>query len=58
MILFEIYLPVVKLYLKEPTLIPIVGNFKSTEREGESLQSIIAHITSTNQYKIIMHSTQ
>ena len=35
MILFEIYLPVVKLYLKELALIPIVGTFKSIERGGE-----------------------
>ena len=37
MILSKIYLPVVKLYLKEPALIPIVGTFKSTEWGGESV---------------------
>jgi hypothetical protein len=34
MILLEIYLPIVKLYIKEPALIPIVGIFKSTGGGG------------------------
>ena len=39
MILSKIYLPVVILYLKEPTLITILETFKSTERGwgGESV---------------------
>ena len=37
MILSEIHLPVVKLYMKEPPLIPIVETFNSTKRGVESI---------------------
>ena len=45
MALPKIYLPVVRLYLKETALIPIVGTFNNTKREGH--ESVLDNFTNS-----------